>query len=162
MAKHSGEFVQGSFRVEQEVIVNAPRERVFAALTSEIDRWWCHHFTDGKPTITLEPKIGGRFVEWWNGEEGALWGVVTFLKSPEVLRLSGPLGMHTPVSSVYQYTLEEHAEGRATLLKLSHRVNGEIDTKWHDSHERGWRELWVTLKAWVEEGREYPGAATAS
>lgn len=152
MPDHSGEFVQGSFRVEQEVIVNAPRERVFAALTREIGKWWCHRCGDAGSVHSLEAAAGGRFVESW-GKGSVLWGVVTRLEAPTVLRLSGPLGMHTPVSSVYQYTLEEIDSGRSTLLKLSHRVNGEIDTYWKDAHERGWKALWVTLKAWVEEGR---------
>ena len=31
------------------------------------------------------------------------------------------------------------------------------DKFWDEAHERGWRELWVTLKAWVEEGRSVSG-----
>lgn len=156
MPNHSGEFELGSFRVEQEVVVHAPRERVFSALTGEIGKWWCHRCGDAGSVLSLEAEAGGRFMETW-AKGSVLWGVVTRLEAPAVLRLSGPLGMHTPVSSVYQFTLDVHDSGRSTLLKLSHRVNGEIDTYWHDAHERGWKELWVTLKQWVEEGRAYAG-----
>ncbi len=155
MPDHSGEFVQGSFRVEQEVVVHAPRDRVYEALTSEIGQWWCHRMHEGPSTLQLDASIGGQFAERWEGGAGVLWGTVTSLKRPEILRLSGPLGMHTPVNSVYQYTLEERDGGRATLVKLSHRVNGEIDKSWDQAHERGWQALWVTLKAWVEDGRSF-------
>lgn len=153
MPNHSGEIVTGSFHVEQEVLIRAPRERVFEALANEVGQWWCHRLHHGPSTLHLDASIGGQFVERWEGGAGVLWGTVTCLIRPEVLRLSGPLGMQTPVNSVYQYTLEESDGGSATLVRLSHRVNGEIDRYWHEAHEQGWKDLWVTLKAWVEDGR---------
>lgn len=50
----------------------------------------------------------------------AIWGTVTYLKAPELIRLTGPLGMQRPVHSVYSYELEEN-DG-TTLVKLSHRI----------------------------------------
>jgi uncharacterized protein YndB with AHSA1/START domain len=145
----SGRVREGSFHVEQEVLIEAPRARVWAALMDP-ESWWKHRF-DGPPCrLVLEARPGGRFYQAWPGEEGAVFGHVTFLKSPEVIRLSGPLGMTTPVSSVYEWRLEDL--GEATMLKLSHRVVGLLDEEYAQNHEQGWRVLWEGLKALAERG----------
>ena len=84
----------------------------------------------------------------------ALFGTVTYIKRPSVLRLSGPLGMsRLPVSSTYEYTLEP--KGAGTALKLTHRAIGLLDSEWHNAHDQGWKELWVHLRAFVETGKRY-------
>jgi uncharacterized protein YndB with AHSA1/START domain len=45
-------------RIEQEVVIAAPRERVFAALTDEVGTWWAHRFRDGSE-VRLDPELGG-------------------------------------------------------------------------------------------------------
>jgi uncharacterized protein YndB with AHSA1/START domain len=145
---------EGSFHVEQEARIAAPRDKVFDALC-DVGGWWCHHFAEGSPKITLEPRVGGLFQEHWGDGEGALWGVVTYVKRPEVLRLTGPLGMDTPVSSVYEFRLDERKGG--TVLRLTHRCVGLIDRKWRRAHDKGWGELRKRLKAFVEKGEKYQG-----
>lgn len=144
---------EGSFQIEQEVVFAAGREAVWARLC-DVDGWWCHRF--GKGPLCLEARVGGRFEERWGDGEGALWGVVTFVRRPEVLRLSGPLGMDTPVNSVYEFALEEAGDGR-TRLKLSHRCVGIIDDRWGAAHGEGWGELWGHLKRFVESGARFGG-----
>ena len=150
MAAKSGVPEFGSFHIEQEIELPAPRERVFEALL-DVNGWWCHRFADVQSTLTLEAIPGGRFFEQGTVHR-ALFGVVTYIKAPEVLRLEGPLGMNRlPVTSVYEYALE--AKGGTTLLKLSHRCLGLLDPKWKESHEAGWQQLWVHLRALVETGK---------
>lgn len=150
------QLTTSSFHIEQEAAIDAPRDRVFRAITQEIGMWWCHHLSKGKSNLRLEPKVGGRFYETFgDGDEGALWGTVTFLKAPEILRLTGPLGMTGPVNSYYEYTLLEANAGAGTILRLSHRVIGVLDPKWPQAHEDGWRMLWEHLKSWVEQGKPY-------
>jgi len=154
MAGKSGEPEFGSFHIEQELELAAPRERVFAALL-DVDGWWCHHFSKRKGRQVLEPFCGGRFYEQ-SPECEALFGIVTFIGKPETLRLEGPLGMgRLPVTSVYEFVLEERGAG--TVLKLSHRCVGLLDPAWKEAHERGWRELWAHLKGLVESGTRYAG-----
>lgn len=154
MAKSTGVIVEGSFHIEQEVALEVPRERAWEALI-DVGGWWCHHFAKESPRLRLDARPGGRFREEWGDGEGALWGTVVFIRRPEVLRLSGPLGMHTPVSSVYEFGLRE--KGAGTVLTLSHRCIGLIDSGWKAAHEEGWRELWTHLKALAEMGRRYGG-----
>ncbi len=143
------------FRIAQDVVIDAPREKVWEALTSEIDRWWSKrlHHTVGESTLSLEPRLGGSFIERWGDHEGALWGTVIFIKKPEMLRLSGPLGMiEAPVMSVYSYELQDHGDG--TLLNLLHHACGPIKPQWHAGYSAGWTELLGShLKAYVEQGK---------
>lgn len=154
MAKSSGRVEEGSFRIEQEVELAVPRERAWAALL-DVGGWWCHHFAERSPDLRLEPRLGGRFYEAWGEGEGALWGTVIFIRSPEVLRLSGPLGMNTAVNSVYEFGLG--TKGKGTVLTLKHQAIGFLDSKWKKAHKEGWQELWKHLKEFAEKGKRYGG-----
>ena len=83
MAKSSGNVAEGSFHLEQRIHIAAPRRKVFRSIC-DVQSWWCHHFAESSPKITLDPRVGGEFREHWGRGEGALWGVVTYVKSPEV------------------------------------------------------------------------------
>lgn len=145
----------GQFSIEQEIRIEAPRARVFEALITDINSWWAYRFSkEGTSTVRLEPRVGGAFFEDFGGGEGALWGTVTYIKAPEILRLDGPLGMDTAVSSTYTYDLVE--ADRATIIHLSHQASGFIDPKWGEAHGAGWGELLGRLlKGWVEEGKKF-------
>ncbi|WP_218276349.1 SRPBCC family protein, partial [Pseudomonas sp. FW305-BF6] len=60
------------FRIEQEVFINAPRERVFKALTENIGDWWEFRIgpKDVPSTLTLNPVPGGQFIEKWRESDG--------------------------------------------------------------------------------------------
>lgn len=142
----------GSFHIEQEVLLKAPLAKAWKSLL-DVDSWWCHHYRPGSRLI-LEPKAAGRFAEIGPKGFEALFGTVTFIEPRRLVRLNGPLGMHTlPVNSVYSYELTEVTGG--TLLKLSHRAVGLLDPGWARSHKSGWQELWGHLTAFVETGKRY-------
>lgn len=153
MDKDTSKPAVGEFHIEQEVVFEAPLQKVWDSLL-DVDGWWSHKFSKKqKPTLVLEPFAGGRFFEK-SAELEAYFGTVALIKPRETLLLIGPLGMgNLPVSSVYSYTLEER--GRSTVLKLSHRAYGVLDPKWHEAHEKGWKELWTHLKALAESGKRY-------
>jgi uncharacterized protein YndB with AHSA1/START domain len=137
--------------IEQEVTIQAPPERVFDALTNEVGAWWTHSFDDAPRAILMEPRVGGRFHEVWGDEEGALYATVTSLRRPSQLRLAGPFGMRRPVQAVIAFDLEPRDDGRATLLRLSHRAIGDLDEETHQQYDTGWRALLGTsLKSHVE------------
>lgn len=144
---------QDSFQIEQEITIHAPRGKVYEALTSDIDQWWAYRLSgDQKSTLSFEPKVGGRFLETWGNGEGALWGVVSYVKAPEEIRMNGLLGMRGAVNSAYTYRLEE--KGEDTVLKLSHHAYGLIDPEWRAGHDQGWQELLGKfLKEYVETGK---------
>ena len=144
--------VSSSFTIEQDVVIDAPRDRVWASLV-DVGGWWCHHETDQHGELVLEPEIGGRFYERFGGDDGALWGTVIWMKKPEVLRLSGPVGMDLPAHNVYEYALE--AKGKTTVLHFTHRCVGLIDPEYPKAYGGGWATLWTHLKAFAEKGTRY-------
>lgn len=152
MAKQSGNVQEGSFHIEQEILIRAPRQKVWSSVL-DVQGWWSHHFAEKSARMILEPFPGGRFYE--DSPEGvkALFGIVTYLKAPEVIRFSGPLGMNRlPLNSVYEFRLDPSGDS-GTTLKLSHRAHGLLDPEWEKSHTEGWQELWTHLKAFIEEGK---------
>jgi uncharacterized protein YndB with AHSA1/START domain len=137
-------------QIEQEVVVAAPRERVFAALTDEVGTWWAHRFRDGSE-VRLEARLGGRFYEDWGDGEGVTYAVVTRLARPEALVVQGPMGMPGAVFGVIGYTLTD--EGDGTRVALSHEVLGAMGDEREASYRQGWRSLLDEhLRRWVEDG----------
>jgi DNA-binding transcriptional ArsR family regulator/uncharacterized protein YndB with AHSA1/START domain len=132
-----------SLDVEQEVVVAAPRERVFDALC-RMGEWWPHTFREGA-SVHLEPRVGGRFWEDWGDGDGALYATVTGIRRPERLACSGPMGMSGPVAGVFALDLEERPDG--TLVRLSHHALGSIDDDTRASYEHGWVEVLGALRS---------------
>ena len=141
--RQEGAGMTTTLDVEQEVVVAAPREKVFDALCRMGD-WWPHAFREGS-TVHLEPRVGGRFWEDWGGGDGALYATVTGIHRPEQLTCTGPMGMRTPVTGVWAMTLEERADG--TLVRLSHRAVGQIDDETRSAYEHGWVEVFDALRS---------------
>jgi DNA-binding transcriptional ArsR family regulator/uncharacterized protein YndB with AHSA1/START domain len=140
------------FRIEQEVLINAPREQVFKALTEQAGDWWEFRLAPKEVTsqFTFDPVPGGKFIEKWRENEGAVWGTVYYVNVPEEIRLHGHLGMQGAVNSSYTYRLLDK-EG-ATLLQLSHTASGIIEENWEQEHSEGWKHLLGTLlKNYVEQ-----------
>jgi DNA-binding transcriptional ArsR family regulator/uncharacterized protein YndB with AHSA1/START domain len=140
------------FQIEQEVLIDATREEVFSALTERVEHWWEFRLAPKGVTsqFTFEPVPGGRFIEKWNEEAGAVWGNVYYVNAPEEIRLYGHLGMQGAVNSAYTYRLLEK-EGK-TLLQLSHTASGLLQENWEEDHKKGWEYLLGTLlKNYVEK-----------
>jgi uncharacterized protein YndB with AHSA1/START domain len=132
----------GTMSVEQELVIDAPPERVFAALTEQIGDWWSHTFWGGK--VRLEPHVGGRF--WEEASSGsALFANVTAIEAPSLLRLSGGLGMTGAVAGSVTFRLAE--DGAGTRLSLSHSAVGEITGETEQSYTAGWTHLLGTALA---------------
>jgi uncharacterized protein YndB with AHSA1/START domain len=140
-------------QVEQEVIINAAPERVFAALTSQVSAWWGAPYllTDAPQAIILEPTVGGRLYEVSGEGEGALWATVTAIQKNQRLELTGPIGMSGAMHSVVSFALE--LKGKATVVKLAHHAVGELGEDTEANYGAGWHDLvGVRLKAFVETG----------
>jgi len=144
----------GIMHVEQEVTINAPPARVFAAITEEIAAWWGPpQIIDEERTrdVILEPRVGGRLYEDWGRGDGALWATVTRIRRGEYLELTGRLGIRGAVIGVITFSLQP--QGPGTILRLSHRAAGEIGPETEGNYDRGWRDLLDRrLRAFVERG----------
>jgi uncharacterized protein YndB with AHSA1/START domain len=155
MAKGDDQARVSSFKLMQEVTIEAPRERVWDALTTGIDRWWRFRQGGDGSEVTLDARVGGHFAETWGPGSGALWGVVLYIDAPAVLRLAGPLGMQTANSNHYSFELEEKGES-STLLKLTHHAVGDMDEKVEQDYGQGWGKLFNTyLKSFLERDKDW-------
>ncbi len=145
-----------SVHVEQEVDIDAPPERVWAALTEELEAWWGSPYLQGKATsLVLEPRPGGVFREDWGDGQGAVWGTVSALERGRRLEVHGAMGMTGAVVGVTRFDLRP-TEGGSTRLRLSHEAFGHVDPETERNYGIGWHDLLeVRLKSYVEEGLRY-------
>ena len=140
--RQEGAGMTTTLEVEQEVVVAAPREKVFEAVC-RMGEWWPHTFREGA-AVHLEPRVGGRFWEDWGDGDGALYATVTRIRRPELLTCNGPMGMGTPVTGVWSLALSEADAG--TLVRLSHHAVGPIDDETRTAYEHGWVEVFDALR----------------
>ena len=138
-----------AFDVEAQIEVPVPPEEVWRALTEEIGRWWPHTFTDEPFAIRLEPVIGGRFYEQFDGSgAGALYGTVTYVEPYRVLRTSGAMGL--PGARLYVKTYRLEPAGDATVVRTTASALGDIDDERLTGYRDGGLALLEALKRYVE------------
>lgn len=135
------------FHIQQEVTIGATPERVFKALTSEIDKWWFEG-TIPNSTMRIEPKIGGMMFEDTGNGTGVWWGTVVDWFPGKKLCIIGPVGVRKPCQSVVTFELE--ASGSNTILKFRHRGAGLMDANYGADYDGGWKELFASLKKHIE------------
>lgn len=143
----------GSIRIKQEIIVQAPVDKVFSALTKDTSFWWGAPYLigDAPKKLIVEPKLGGMFYEDWGDDAGAIWGTVTQWKKNEVFEFTGKCGMGGAVHGVICFTLE--SKGSSTFLKLEHDAIGHVTEKTQSGYTAGWNDLLEKrFKAYVEKG----------
>lgn len=136
--------------MEWETLITAPPEKVWQALTQEMNSWWSHSFTDN-PRIVLEARIGGRFCEEFDDQgNGALFATVTYCQAPHKLKYIGNMGMQGPVLNQSTWELTE-AEGSTRVRKMM-EIFGQVPPELAQGYSQGSIELMGHLKAWVETG----------
>lgn len=113
------------FSLKVTAEVNAPRAKVFAALTERVGSWWSssHTYSGSAANMRIEPQAGGCFCETLpNG--GVRHMTVTHVMAPDMLVLNGGLGPlgTMGVAGALQWTLKEQ-DGRTTLV-VSYNVGG--------------------------------------
>jgi uncharacterized protein YndB with AHSA1/START domain len=71
-------------RIEAETHINAPPEKVFAAITTGMDAWWPHR-TDEKAKIVFETQPGGMIYEDHGNGSYILYGTLAGYKPPNLV-----------------------------------------------------------------------------
>lgn len=139
-----------SLDIAFDVRIGGSPAAVFYALVTDPGGWWGHPMLRPQATgLTLEPRLGGLFVEHWE-RGGAVLAAVTQLATDRHLELTGPfhLGLGLGVAS---FDLAVDSDG--TLLQFSFRAFGPIDPDSARQFSEGWRELLTRrLKTLVEQG----------
>jgi uncharacterized protein YndB with AHSA1/START domain len=135
-----------TFDIHAEVRIAAPVEIVWRSLVEDVGAWWPHSFSD-EPRITMEPWVGGRFMEEWEGGS-ALYALVTHMVTGARLTISGPMGMRG--ARQYVKTYELAADGDGTLVTTTASMLGDIDDELRENYTTGGAELLQALKGHAE------------
>ncbi len=141
-------------RVESEIEIAAPRDRVFHAITHETDSWfWPGAPGDRNPPSKLEPWVGGRF---WRDESaakgegaGELYATVATINPPEMLRMVGDFASQHAYAGAITLRLEEIDDGKTRVL-VTHTCSGDIPGDKVKEFDDGWRDELGNLKRFVE------------
>ena len=102
-----------SVDLHAEVRIAASVDVVWRSLVEDVGAWWPHSFSE-EPKISMEPWVGGRFMEEWDGGS-ALYALVTHMVTGARLTISGPMGMRG--ARQYVKTYELTADGDETVVR---------------------------------------------
>jgi uncharacterized protein YndB with AHSA1/START domain len=134
--------------VRRELEIQAPRARVWAALTKpdELVRW----FPTQRAEIDLRP--GGEALFQW--EEATGEAVVDIVEPPGRLVFRWrPIGLGRPYTTV-SFTLEETLDGSATHVTLVETgfasLPDQIEQQSQAGNDEGWAQELGELKAYLE------------
>lgn len=113
-------------RIENEIAFEAPRARVFRALTKEQHEWYPYNYGGERVrSIVWEPRVGGQCFEDWGDGLGTLYGTVWYYDPPVATCLRGHL--RGGVSLEHWYEFEETDGGAGCVLKQSLTAFGPLD-----------------------------------
>lgn len=138
--------------IRQSVDIAAPRERVFNALTKDVDLWWGSGYRQtGKGSrIALDLEIGANMVERDAAGHSVIWGRIEEIRAPDRLYLSGRFAVPGAVAGRVHYDLEKAEVG--CRLNVTHQAVGAIDQEVRERFVAGWLELLGTqLRRHLEE-----------
>ncbi|MDH3640958.1 MAG: SRPBCC domain-containing protein [Gammaproteobacteria bacterium] len=118
---------EDGFVSEHELLLGAPPERVYEALTAEVHRWWdpAHSYSGDAANLYLEARALGCFCEKLPASGGSVAHMqVAFADPGKTLRLLGGLGplQGMGASGAMQFSLQPIEGG--TLLKYRYTVSG--------------------------------------
>lgn len=136
-------------RIQSELRVEAPRDRVFQALTLEQHRWYPYTYGgDRVREIVFEPRVGGMVYEDWGDGAGHFYGIVTHYDPPSAVTIRGGL----PGSTVLENDFVLADDGGSTVVRHAMTAFGELtDEEVGGIRSHGDMSLFEPqLKAWVE------------
>lgn len=143
----------GTVLVELEVAISAPRERVWQALTNEINAWWLGDYRMVAPdsVVTLDARAGGVMIEQKAGGGSLLWYTIVMVTPGETLHMVGHIAppWGGPALAMLELTLKE--DGAGTRLEIRDAILGPESTTKAANLDAGWRALFGDgLKGYVE------------
>lgn len=142
-------------QISQEVVIKAPPESVWKALTTNIGEWWPADFyaggEAGARTFELEPRPGGRMSEKWDSGGGVLWGTVVTVDPNVRLQVLGSLFPNWGGPSQWFGTWDLAGGGGCTTLTFSETTMGKVTEAGMADKDEGWRFLWNALKEYLEK-----------
>jgi uncharacterized protein YndB with AHSA1/START domain len=134
--------------VERSIWINAPRERVWRAVTesASITAWW------GDPWDITALNVGApiRF----GAEPDVIIAAIETLDPPSEFRVRWPRNQHFPADMSTTFLLADEDGGtRVTVIEAGYEgLPEEMRQKRMDSSARGYAQVMDDLRAYVERG----------
>jgi uncharacterized protein YndB with AHSA1/START domain len=145
------------FQVKRTAVLNAPADKVYAAL-SQPSQWWNkdHTWSGSAANLSLAPMAGGCFCEKLPNGGSVMHMTVVYAQSGQGLRLFGALGplQMSGATGHLGWTLAEK-DGKTTLTQtydVGGYMKGGLD-KIAPGVDRVLSEQLDRLKAYVETGK---------
>jgi DNA-binding transcriptional ArsR family regulator len=112
-----------TIRIENEMRVKAPVERVWDGWTKDQLKWYPHTYgQDRVKRLVFEERVGGQVFEDWGDGAGKLYGHITYFDPQKAYITEGHLGGGILLEQ--RITLE--ADGDETIVRASTLCFGEI------------------------------------
>ena len=143
----------GGYTSVQSAKLPGTPEELYDAMTGDLLPWWDHTFSEHPKSLTLEPWVGGRFIEEFDDKgNGALHATVIYAERPKLLRYDGPLGLSgRAVNFVVTYEFTEESD--STTVKVTAQRSGQIDEEWANIVDGVWHHFLIErFKPYVESG----------
>lgn len=142
-------------RLELEVLIEAPKEKVWTTLSTDFDGWWASGLRCVSPDSRMKADLraGGTVVEEDDSGAGILWFHVIQVSPGDSVNLAGAIAppWGGPLGAFLHIQLEE--EGSNTRVKVTNSMHGHVDESSLPEIEGGWRYLFEEgLKPYVETG----------
>jgi uncharacterized protein YndB with AHSA1/START domain len=115
----------GGFTVRETRIIAAAPARVWAALIRPAS-WWSsdHTFSHDAANLTLEPTVGGAWLERLPSGGGVRHLTVVYVDPPSTLRLEGALGPMQAMGVTGHLTFALKPQGEVTLVTTTYDAGG--------------------------------------
>lgn len=143
------DVTEGTIRIERTF--DAPREQVFRAWLEpeQVSKWYGpEHFTAPVETITIEPRVGGRWEVVMvppGGGEAPVNSKIVELVEPELIVLENEAIREHGIS-VTRTRVEFHDEGGRTRMVM---VDGPYDGNMGEMAGMGWKGAFAKLEGAV-------------
>ena len=143
-------------RIELEVLIEAPIDRVWRAIVDQPDAWWVSELrcVPGGSKVVLDARAGGALVEQNESGASLLWFTVIAVEPPRSINFAGAIAppFGGPCQAFLLLELEER-DG-VTVVSMTNSLHGHVDETMLPGIESGWKLLLENgLKRLVETGQ---------
>ncbi len=137
--------------IEQQVEIAASTATVYEAITKHIGRWFWSGEKGEMTPVAIEERAGGRFYRETPEGSCDLYGIVTAIRPGKLIRIEGSIGGKYATMSVFDFKVE--ADGEGSVVKLTHRMAGEVMDADVADYDKGWKDELGALKRFAETGK---------
>lgn len=144
-------------RIDSEQHIQAPPEKVFAAITTGIDEWMPYR-QKPEAKIVFETRPGGLIYEDWGKDGYLLFGTLVAYNPPNLMIVVGPDGYGENTFSTRSIERVESDGKGGSIHKKTLLVWGVIPEQAAGSFRSGVPGMGELVKAYVEEGKTFRDA----